>query len=404
VPRVLLVLPTSSYRASDFLKAADELGIEVSLAAEEEPPLQGVDRFVRIDCSKPEQSADAVVDLAASTPIDAIVPVDDQGVLVAALAASRLGLPHNSASAVAATRNKIVMRRSLQRGEVPQPTFRLVSSGEDPLIAAEVVGYPLVVKPLSLSGSRGVIRVDNPDDLPAVIERVHRIVAISGANPNEPLLLEAFMSGPEVALEGMLWGGELEVLAFFDKPDPLEGPFFEETIYVTPSRLHPEVLDEVKRVAERSLGAIGLVDGPVHAEFRITDGRVRVVEVAARSIGGLCGRALRFGLMGDSLESLILRHAIGKRKGRAHRERLSSGVLMMPIPRSGVLRSIGGVDAVTAIPHITDIEITVPVGSEIRAVPEADRYLGFVFARGPDPETVESALRAAEKSLVVTID
>jgi hypothetical protein len=202
----------------------------------------------------------------------------------------------------------------------------------------------------------------------------------------------------------MLWSGDLEILAVFDKPDNLEGPYFEETIYVTPSRLHPEVLSEVERVSALALAGIGLEEGPVHVELRITHGVVRVVEVAARSIGGLCGRALRFGLLGDSLESLILRHALGRRRHGPRREGTASGVLMIPIPGAGTLRGIEGIEAVREMPMVTQVEMTVPVGTEIKAVPEADRYLGFVFAKGPDPATVEAVLREAMAGLHVVID
>jgi hypothetical protein len=215
--------------------------------------------------------------------------------------------------------------------------------------------------------------------------------------------MEAFMPGPEVAVEGLVWNGRLEVLAVFDKPEALDGPYFEETIMVAPSTLHPEMLEEVERVAGLAVSAIGIANGPVHAELRITDGRVGVLEVAARSIGGLCGRTLRFGLSGDSLESLIIEQALGKpQDGR--RLLGSTGVLMIPIPAGGRLAGVDGIGEVSALPHVTGVEITVPVGSRIRPVPEADRYLGFVFARAPDPKTVTDTLLAAKRMLVVLIE
>lgn len=400
---MLLILPTTSYRVADFVEAAEALGVDLAVASEDEPPLRASDRFVRIDCSRPEDSARRVVELAVSTPVDAIVPADDQGVVIAALAAAELGLPHNPPEAVAATRNKAVMRRLLARGEVPQPTFRVVSASDDPGQVAGEVGFPAVLKPLSLSGSRGVIRVDDAAAAREAAERVRRILAVAGANPQEPLLVERFMAGPEVAVEGMLWGGELEVLAVFDKPDALEGPYFEETIYVTPSRLHPEVLWEVERVTRQAAAAIGLREGPVHAEVRITAGVVRVVEVAARSIGGLCGRSLRFGLSGTPLEVLVLRHALGMRKAGLRREAAASGVMMLPIPHSGVLEGVAGVEAALAVPGVTQVEVTVPVGERVQALPEGDRYLGFLFARADTPGEVEQALRTGFTQLEINI-
>lgn len=399
--RVLLVLPTSSYRVSDFLDAATDLGVEVAVASEEDLPLSDLEHFIKVDLAQPEEAANAIADLAATTRVDAIVAVDDTGVLPAALAAEKLGLPHNPPWAAAASRNKVMMRRAFERAEVPQPTFRVLGPADDPASLAAEVGFPLVVKPLSLSGSRGVIRVDHPDDLGKVAERVRQINAVACRDPSEPLLLEQFMPGPEVALEGILLGGQLETLALFDKPQPLDGPYFEETIYVAPSSLHPEVVEEVERVAELAVKALGLSEGPVHVELRITGGRPRVIEVAARSIGGICGRALKFGLMGSSLETLIIRHAVGKPiRPRSGRDR-ATGVMMLPIPRSGTFDRVEGIGAAEAVPGIESVEITAAPGSYLRTVPDADQYLGFMFASAPTTTEVIAALEEAHRHLQV---
>jgi len=403
VPRVLLILPTSSYRVSDFLEAAEGLGVEVAVASEEDLPLTGLDRFLRVDLDKPQEAAEAVVALALTTPVDAVIPVDDRGVVVAALAAEQLGLPHNPPWAAAATRNKVSMRRALEKAEVPQPTFRVLGPTDNPAALAEEIGFPLVVKPLSLSGSRGVIRVDDVSEVDSVAERVRQINAVACRNPSEPLLLEAFVPGPEVAVEGMLTKGHLEVLAIFDKPQPLEGPYFEETIYVTPTRLHPEVVEEVVRITAAATVGLGLTEGPIHAELRITDGRPRVIEVAARSIGGICGRTLKFGLLGTSLETLILRHALGRPGHHPGVDRGATGVMMLPIPGPGVLRSVAGIDQALAVAGIRSIEITSPPGTFLRPVPDADRYLGFMFASAENPEAVTSVLLEAHRHLRVDI-
>jgi biotin carboxylase len=409
--RVLLVLPTSSYRVGDFLEAASSLGVEVAVASEDDLPLLGVgersgavDRFVKIDCSDPARAAEDLADLAATTPIDAIVPVDDGGVIVAALAAARLGLPHNSPEAAGATRNKASLRSALSAAEVGQPAFRLLDPAEPPHSVASSLGYPLVVKPLTLSGSRGVIRVDRAADLEGTIARVRSIRKEAGEPDHLALLLEQYVSGPEVAVEAMLWDGDVEVLAIFDKPMPLSGPFFEETIYVTPSLLGSGTQSEVERVTAAAVRALGLREGPVHAELRISDesGPV-VIEVAARSIGGVCGRALRFGLLDTSLETLILRHAVGKRHPSLRRHREASGVMMMPIPGRGILKQVGGVEEARRVPGVTSIDITAPIGSYLRPVPEADRYLGFIFATGAQPSDVVQALESAHRLLDVVI-
>ena len=400
--RVLLIVPTSSYRIADFIDAAGALDVEVAVAAEEDLPLLAVDRFIKIDCSDPAAAAATVVNLAATTSIDAIVPVDDTGVVIAALASESLGLPHNPAAAAAATRDKEVMRTALSRGEVPQPSFAAVGPGQNPTTAANVIGFPLVVKPLSLSGSRGVIKVDNADQLGSVIERVRRIAANAGEEGGR-VLLEQFVPGPEVAVEGMLWNGELEVLAIFDKPDHPDGPFFEETIYVTPSRLDQPTRDEIARVTQAAITAIGLREGPIHAELRVDGAKPSVIEVAGRSIGGICGRALSFGLLDTSLETLILRHALGRRHRGLHRTTGASGVMMLPIAGAGTLIAVGGLDEAERVAGVDAIEITTPLGTPLHPVPEADRYLGFIFATGPEPGAVVATLKKAHSLLDIVI-
>lgn len=400
--RVLLVVPTSSYRVADFIDAADTLGVEVAVAAEEDLPLLAVDRFVKIDCSDPVAAAATLIDLAATTSIDAIVPVDDAGVVIAALASELLGLPHNPPEAAAATRNKEAMRLALSRGEVPQPSFAAVDTNQDPTPLAAVLGFPLVVKPLSLSGSRGVIKVDGPGQLPSVIERVRRIAANAGEAGGR-VLLEQFVPGPEVAVEGMVWSGVLEVLAIFDKPGHPDGPYFEETVYVTPSLLDRATQDEIARVTQSAISAIGLREGPIHAELRVDELKPSVIEVAGRSIGGICGRVLSFGLLDTSLETLILRHALGRRHRGLHRTTEASGVMMLPIATHGTLASVAGLDEAGKVEGVDSIEITTPIGAYLQPVPEADRYLGFIFARGPEPDDVVATLHKAHGLLDIVI-
>lgn len=394
------MLPTSSYRTADFVDAARSLGVELAIASDQEPPLGVRERFVRIDCDDDVASAEAIADLAARTPIDAIIAADDTGVAMAAGAASKLGLPHNSPEAVAKTLDKAAMRRALDGVEIRQPEFAVVTPDDDPAEAVRRIGAPVVVKPTSLSASRGVIRIDDPADAADVTDRVRAIQAAHGVDAGRPLLVERFVSGPEVAVEASVWDGRLEVLAVFDKPEPLDGPYFEETIYVTPSRLSEaeEVVDLVRRAAS----ALGLTHGPVHAEVRVEDGRPTLIEIAARSIGGLCGRALRFGLMGSSLEALILAQALGMQTS-PHRQPRASGVLMVPTPKTGTLRGFDGIEATLDLPGITAFEPSIAVGDTVMPPPEDGRYLGFVFAGGANPEAVTESLRSAKRTLVPRI-
>jgi len=408
MPRVLLLVPSTTYRAGDFLDAAAALGADVAIGGEQLSALAGTGtgRALEVPLADPDAAAAAIVAYDARTPIDAVVAVDDQGTVAAALAAQRLGLRANPPDAVAAACDKLEMRRRLAGAEVPQPAFAtLADEADDATLAAAArgVGYPCVVKPRTLSGSRGVLRADDEPELLAVVGRVRAIARQAGVPPGEGLLVERYAPGPEVAVEGMVTDGDLEVLAVFDKPDPLEGPAFEETIYVTPSRLGPGELAALSSASAAAVRALGLVDGPVHAELRIHRGRTTVIEVAARTIGGLCARTLRFAT-GRSLEELVLAHALGLPSPGTGRDPGAAGVLMIPAPAAGTLLGVDGRHEVLAVPGVTGIEITVAPGRHVAPAPDADRYLGFVFARARHPEAVVRALRRARDVLEVRVE
>jgi glutathione synthase/RimK-type ligase-like ATP-grasp enzyme len=403
MPRLGLVLPTSGYRGPDFVTAAAELGVDLVVATDGSLPLPlGDASVVPIDCSDPTAAAAAIVTAAADRPLDAVIGVDDSGVLIAALASAALGLRHNPVAAVAATRDKIVMREFFAAAGVPQPRFAAVDDADAAVGAADAIGYPVVVKPRNLSASRGVIRADDRQSARAAAERAVSIVADAGELL--PMLVEEYLEGDEVAVEALASTGGLEVLAIFDKPDPLNGPYFEETIYVTPSRQPAAVTERIERVVGEAVAALGLVHGPVHAELRLTDDGPKVIEVASRSIGGLCGRSLRFGMLRQSLESLLIRAALGMPRRGMGREGAASGAMMIPIPRGGILRAVRGLAAVGEVEGVTSVEITVPIGRRIDPLPEGDRYLGFIFASGEHAEEVEAALREAHSLLEIEIE
>lgn len=401
--RVLLLLPTATYRAPDFLAAAEALDAEVVVASDRQQALVGVmgDRAVRVNLQRPAEAADDLVAHTHRTPVDAIVAVDDQGVDVAALAAARLGLAHNPPEAVAATRNKAQLRRIWEEAGLRQPDFAVAGADDDVAALVERVGAPCVVKPVSLSASRGVIRAENPAEGATAAARTRAILAEEGQK-DAPLLVESYVAGDELAVEGLLSSGELSTLAVFDKPDPLEGPYFEETIFVTPSRLDPVTQKAVRTAVEDAAAALGLVEGPLHAEVRVGEDGVWLLELAARSIGGLCARTLRFGA-GISLEEVILRHALGLPLEDLSRPEAASGVMMLPIPRAGRLVEVRGQDAATLVPGVVGLDISVNPGSHVRPLPEGDRYLGFLFARGETPEGVADTLRIASRHLETVV-
>jgi biotin carboxylase len=405
MPTVGLVLPTSSYRGPDFIAAADDLGVELVIVSDASLGLSSgrIVAAVVADCADPAVAARVLVEAAADHPLDAVVGVDDAGVMTAAIAAAELGLPHNQPEAVAATRDKSLMRELLSVAGAPQPRFRPITAGTSARDAARELGYPLVLKPVSLSGSRGVMRVDDDEQLDRALQVVGGIQADAGI-AGETLLLEEFIAGPEIAIEGLLSSDGLEVLAVFDKPDPLDGPYFEETLYVTPSRHAPQQLERAIETVAVATAALGLAFGPIHAEVRLGADGPRVIEVAARSIGGLCGRSLRFGMLTQSLEVLLLRAALGLNRRGMSPAGEASGAMMIPIQAAGILRSVRGREAIAEIPGIEEVTITIPIGRPVRSLPEGDRYLGFIIARGDGAGFVEGALREAHGLLDIRIE
>mgnify|MGYP001572060800 FL=1 len=414
--RVLLLIPTTSYRTQAFLDAAQRLGVEITIASERRNVLEETNPtgLLTLNFRFPEESARAVIEFSKHQAISAVLGVDDQSVLAAVHVAEALSLPHNSVASVSAARNKYLMRELLSKADVSQPRYALFSLDDGPTPVARQVSYPCVLKPLTLAGSRGVIRASDEDEFVKAFRRIELILRLpdvaSMCRGDEAryVLVEQYVPGDEVALEALLSKGELRVLTIFDKPNPLVGPFFEETIYLTPSRLPQHVQNEIASCAGRATRALGLEEGPVHAELRINDEGSWVIEIAARSIGGFCSRALRFvedrGLGNNiSLEGLILRHALGMETGVYEREPLASGVMMIPIPRGGVLNEVRGVQEAKAIPHIEDIVISAHLGENLGPLPEGGKYLGFIFSRGESPLQVDAALREAHRRLVFVI-
>jgi biotin carboxylase len=406
--RLLLLLPTTTYRTEAFVETAHKLGVDLVCASERPSTLEALapDSLLTLDFTDPEGAAARVLAFSRTHPLDAVVGVDDVTTAVAATIAERLGLGSNPPAAVAAARNKHEMRQCLAAAGLPVPRFRRIALGEDPMLAARGVAFPCVLKPLALSASRGVIRANTVDQFVAAFRRIAALlrrddVSVTG-DAAAYLLAEAFIPGVELALEGLLVDGTLKTLAIFDKPDPLEGPFFEETIYVTPSRLPAAVQEAVSAAARQAAAALGLEQGPIHVELRVNGQGVWVIELAARSIGGLCSRTLRFGT-GMTLEELILRQALGWEIPTYDREQRAAGVMMLPIPRGGRLRAVHGTDKAGAVPGIEEVAITAHVGQELVPLPEGWQYLGFIFARGADPESVEKALRQAHAHLAFDI-
>jgi biotin carboxylase len=406
--RIMLLMPATSYRAADFLAAARRLDADVIVASDHAPILAAFtgDRCLQVGLAPTDDNLARIVAHASRTRVTAIVGTDDSTVELASRAAAALRLPHNPPAAVAAARNKHAFRRTLAAAGIPGPAFSLVDRRDDLAAAAARVAYPCVLKPLALSAGRGVIRADDAGKFLAAAARIRtllgRIYGHDDSGPATQILVEAFIPGTEVALEGLLQQGRLRVLALFDKPDPLDGPFFEETIYVTPSRLPERHQRAIATQVADAAKAIGLTTGPIHAEARLNGDGVFVIEIAPRSIGGRCSRAVP---LADSLrlEEVILRHALGLPVDPAPAG-VARGVMMIPIPAAGRLRDVRGMDEARGVPGIDDLILGIPIGDELVPLPEGDRYLGFIFASGGTPAAVEAALRGAHRCLEFAID
>jgi len=407
--RVLLFATKLGYQTRSFQAAADRLGVELAYVTDRCSHLDDPwnDRALPVHFELPEGAAGAVLDAQRGLPVDGVLAVGDRPTVTASYVARALGLTYNHPGSVEACRSKLRMREVLREAAVPVPWYRAVPLHSLPEPSLLGIQYPCVLKPVSLSASQGVVRANNREEFVAGATRLKRLldspeILATREHNRDQMIVEGYIEGKEVAVEALLTGGELRILAIFDKPDPLVGPYFEETIYVTPSRLSGEEQQAIEVSLLSSVRALGLTHGPVHAEFRLNQNGVWPIEVAPRPIGGLCAQALRFGPQaGDSmaLEELLLRHTLGLPGSDAEREELASGVMMIPVPRSGVFAGVDGQEEARATEHVTSVEITARVHDYIAAWPEGSSYLGFLFAQAADSAEVEHALRTAHRKL-----
>lgn len=428
---MLLFATTTGYQIRSFGDAAAKLGVRMIFASDRCDQLEDPwwDQAIPVRFHDEEGSVGAVLSAFGGASPDGILVAGDRPGVLAARVAHAFGIAGNAPDAVAASRNKLATRRAFTAAGLPTPWFEPVSLGADIGAISDVVPYPAVVKPLALSGSQGVMRVNSAGECAQAFARLQRVlqapeVRSERDKAHDMAVIESFIPGRELAVEGLLDEGTLRVLAVFDKPDPLDGPFFEETIYVTPSRVTEDMRARVTDAVAAAIAALGLRHGPVHAECRVDmssplGGRespcVYVLEAAARPIGGLCSRALRFARRepGDgrhatpadvSLEELLLRHALGEDVAGYVREDAASGVMMIPIPRRGILRGVDGVEEARAVPGVEDVQITAKADAMLTPLPEGRSYLGFIFARAGAPDAVEAALRNAHARLRFTIE
>ena len=393
--RVLLFAATTGYQTRVYAEAAERLGMEVLLATDRCHVLDDPwgDRAIPIRFEQPERSMAALANRAGK--VDGIVAVGDRPAYIAAVAAAHLGVPYNSPESVAACRDKFLARQSFEKAGLRLPSFERIALEASPRRAAS---YPCVLKPLALSGSRGVIRANDDAEFAAAFERIRKLLSmreITGLKEEQDhfIQVESFIEGREFALEGIVTNGRLRVLAIFDKPDPLDGPFFEETIYTTPSREPAEVQEQFLTTAQRAVHALNLTHGPVHIELRYNKAGAWILEVAARPIGGLCSKVLR------NEEEIVLRHAVGEDVSGIAIDPTPAGVMMIPIGSGGVYQGCAGEEDARAVEGIEDLIVTAKEGQRMVPLPEGSSYLGFLFARAATPALAEEALRAAHSKL-----
>jgi formate-dependent phosphoribosylglycinamide formyltransferase (GAR transformylase) len=417
LPRVLLFATTTGYQTRAFGDAAERLGVELVFATDRCDQIDDPwrDGAIAIRFHEEERSVAAVVEYARSRPIDGILAVGDRPTYIASSVAAALGIPGHNPQAVAIARHKLLTRERLRERGLPVPAFvKCDATGPIPKRLPAPLQFPCVVKPVALSGSRGVMRVDDGASLASAFDRVRRLLASPDIRAerntaHDTVLVESFISGREYAIEALLHHGDFRVIAIFDKPDPLDGPFFEETIYLTPPSASAADRDRIISAVSEAAFAIGLNHGPIHAECRVNKEGVFVLEVAARPIGGLCARVLTLAQADDpsrtiSFEEFLLRHCLGESPQLWTRETSASGVMMIPIPRRGILRSVEGIDAAKRIEYVADVQITAKPEQTLVPLPEGASYLGFIFARSPEAATVDRALREAHAALEFRID
>lgn len=411
MPRVLLLLPTKTYRTKAYIDAALKLDVDVVAASEISSSLESKnpENLLTLNFFEPEKAAEQAAQYAEQFPVDAVIPVDEDTAVVSGFVAEALGLQQNSISSVQIAKNKHLMRETLHQAGVRVPRFWHFTLDDKAAEIAQRVDYPCVIKPVFLSTSRGVMRANNEEEFIKAFHRLEALLQIphiarKGGAAKREILVEEFIPGFEVAVEGLLTKDNLKPLAIFDKPDPLDGPFFEETIYITPSRLSQKIQQEIYDTTQAATRAMGLRRGAIHAELRINDAGVWVIEVAARAIGGLCSRTLRFGEDGLSLEEVILRHAVDMDVSTLERENMAAGVMMIPIPRAGILREVRGVAEAKQVANIEDVIITAHITQELLPPPEGASYLGFIFSRAQNYMIAEEALRQAHALLEFVIE
>lgn len=400
--KLLVILPANTYRAQRFLEAARKLGVDVFIATDSDfsPPDPSNSVIDGISFCDPKEAGRQIADIIRHQGPMSVLAVDEAAVEVAEWTRVALGLIDHPNSGILATRDKRELRQRLRENNISQPkTFDILEleqgRGEIP--------FPVVVKPSKGSGSIGVTKAQNQQELTKSLITVQDVIAKMTIS-NQCIVVEEYIPGVEFAVDILVTDGKLHVLVIFEKPDPLVGPFFAETIYVTPPHLTDSQLEALHSVIQKCIRALSINNGPLHLELRLTSANDWVpIDIASRSIGGNCSNALAFA-SNTSLEELIIQNALGLEVINTQRERRASGVYMIPAETLGTLVAVHGVEAALKVRFVEDIQITVKPGTKTVPLPFDNQYLGFIFAKAPGAKTVEKALRTARALLEIEVD
>ena len=396
---VLLIAPSGSYRIAPYLGAAKSLGMKILVVSNSQHSLvPEVAAGITVDFENIDDAIEIILAAIQTLSIRCVFATDDSCVEISSHIAQILKLPHNKPEAAALTHRKDLARKALKAGGCNTPEFQVISLDMVEKFASPI-DYPVVIKPLALSASRGVIRADNDEQMISACSRIEGILASAGQSGyiRDHILVESYLDGAEFAVEGFIIQGEFHLLTIFDKPEPLTGPFFEETYYLTPTQLDCRQQTELVNEVRQCCKAYGLEQGPVHAEARITKSGIVLLELAARTIGGQCGQLIEFSLQ-QKLEEIVIQGMCGIKPELPNNPQ-AAGVMMIPVTNSGILKRVEGLTNALEIPYIEDIEIHIREGYELIPLPEGSSYLGFIFAKAPKYHEVYQSLKSAYECL-----
>ena len=382
--KLLLVIPENSYKSNDFVVAAEKLGIDFLIITDSEQVSSKFSDTVIINKFDAELNKNNLKKLKDVTHV---LPVDHSALKFSGYLVDLLEVKGNKLESINLSMNKYESRKIFNSLLDIKVNNEIIKNIDDVNTFINKNGTS-VLKPIYGTASKSVLKINNVEKNKEQIEKLMQDCF------DQDLVIEEYIDGKEYALEGTIINSELKKIVIFDKPVEYKHPYFEESIYITPSELSSEAEKRVVSIVDKACKKIGLEDGPVHVEFKINENQIFIIEINPRMIGGLCSRCLSFGLFKVSLEEIILHAFMNNELKNIELLNNYVGVLMIPTPKSGKFISINK-EELEKIPNISNVEITVPEGSDLLEPPYGDKYLGFAFSQGIDKKTVNESLLTA---------